>query len=174
MRLLLIPLDEDNLAQLEHNAQANLRVGSAESREFHTMIVGLLEQTRTFQETVGAVPPWVSYLGMEAQSGGLVGIGSFKGAPNKAGEVEIAYLTFELFRGQGCATAMVAELLHIAVEEGVHHVVAHTRRENNASTHVLECNGFRLAGEVELEEDGLVWRWERHYDHSNLSFHRAG
>lgn len=159
MRLQLIPLDSANLSRLEQNAQENLRAGSDDSREFHGMIVQLLEHTRAFQNSVAAEAPWIGYLGMETQSGGLVGVGSFKGAPNERGEVGITYHTFEQFQGQGCATAMVTELLGIAAEAGVQRVVAHTRRENDASTHVLECNGFKLAGEVELPEDGLVWRW---------------
>lgn len=161
MRIQLIPLDEENLARLSQNAQENLRSGSKESREFHAMVAQLLEHTREFQESVAAEPPWIGYLGMESRSGGLVGIGSFKGPPNAQGEVEIAYHTFEQFQGQGCATAMVAELLNIAAEAGANRVIAHTRREHNASTHVLECNDFTLAGEVELPEDGLVWRWVR-------------
>ena len=161
MRLQLIPLDEDNLARLEYNALENLRAGSEESREFHGMIARVLGQIRDFQEVSVPVEPWISYLGMEAQSGGLVGVGSFKNGPNEIGEVEITYSTFELFQGQGCATAMVAELLLIAAEEGIMRVCAHTLCERNASTHVLESNGFRLVGEVENPEGGLVWRWEK-------------
>lgn len=161
MRLQLVPLDEDNLARLEHNALENQRSGSAESREFHSMIAGLLEDIRRLHEGAVAVAPWISYLGMEAQSGGLVGVGSFKGEPDNAAEVEIAYQTFETFRGQGCATAMVAELLGIAAEEGIHNVIAHTPPMKSSATHVLECNGFQLAGEREIPGEGVVWRWER-------------
>ena len=40
------------------------------------------------------------------------------------------------------------------------HVIAHTLRERNASTHVLRSVGMRFVGEVCDPEDGPVWRWQ--------------
>ena len=38
-------------------------------------------------------------------------------------------------------------------------VDAHTRPERNASTRVLERNGFAFLGVVEHPEDGTIWHW---------------
>ena len=56
------------------------------------------------------------------------------------------------------AAALVARAMR---EPDVQIVVAHTLRERNASTRVLEKTGFALVGEVVDPEDGPVWRWER-------------
>ena len=46
-------------------------------------------------------------------------------------------------------------------DSAVRLVRAHTLPERNASTRVLEKNGFRLVGPVVDPEDGPVFRWER-------------
>ena len=104
------------------------------------------------------VPPWCTYA--VRQDGTLVGMGGFKGAPD-GGEVEIGYLTFRPFEGQGIARAVAGRLVEIAAAAGCGRVCAHTLPEHNASTRVLAANGFRFAGPVEDPEDGTVWRWER-------------
>ena len=103
--------------------------------------------------------PWGSYLTGEGAD--TIGICAFKAAPDGAGEVEIAYMTFPAFERRGHATAMAAALTRIAFEAGVPMVIAHTLPEDNGSTRALRGNGFRHAGEVIDPEDGLVWRWEK-------------
>ena len=102
--------------------------------------------------------PWGCYLVEE--SGETVGTCAFKSAPNEAGEVEIAYMTFPAFERRGHATRMAAKLTRIAFEAGAPMVIAHTLPEENASTRALRRNGYRHAGETIDPEDGLVWRWE--------------
>jgi RimJ/RimL family protein N-acetyltransferase len=103
--------------------------------------------------------PWGSYLAR--RDGTYVGTCAFKSAPDAEGRVEIAYSTFPVREGQGYATAMAGLLTGIALEGGVHLVIAHTLPEENASNRCLRRNGFTFAGEVNDPEDGLVWRWEK-------------
>ena len=102
--------------------------------------------------------PWGSYLAR--LDGQAIGICAFKSAPTPAGEVELAYMTFPAFEGQGHARAMAAILADIADRAGVM-PIAHTLPEENASNKALRRAGFAYAGEAEDPEDGLVWRWER-------------
>lgn len=101
--------------------------------------------------------PWCGYIG---RSGGIpMGFGGFKSAPDAAGEVEIGYLTFPQFEGQGVATAIAAALIAIARQENVVVVSAHTLPEENGSTLVLRRNGFVRDGESVDPDEGTVWRW---------------
>ena len=87
---------------------------------------------------------------------------SFKGPPDGEGMVEIAYGVVPAYEGRGFATEAAAALTEYAFDSGdVRLVRAHTLPERNASTRVLEKNGFALVGEVVDPEDGPVWRWER-------------
>ena len=101
---------------------------------------------------------WGSYV--VHLDGRPIGIGAFKAAPDAAGEVEIAYMTFPAFEGQGHATGTIAALVDIAEAAGAR-PIAHTLPEENASNRALRRNGFAFAGEVEDPEDGLIWRWEK-------------
>jgi [ribosomal protein S5]-alanine N-acetyltransferase len=103
------------------------------------------------------IPPWCGYIGRS--EGAPVGFGGFKASPTESGEVEIGYLTFPQFEGQGAATAIAAELVAIAKRENVAVISAHTLPEENASTGVLRRNGFVRDGESHDPEEGIVWRW---------------
>ena len=109
--------------------------------------------------TIPQHPPWCSYLAR--RDGAIVATGGFKGPPDDSQWAEIAYITFLPSRSQGIATAVAAKLIEIAVGEGLKGVLAHTLPEANASTRVLEANGFTHVGEVIDPDDGPVWRWER-------------
>ena len=92
----------------------------------------------------------------------VVGNAAFVGPPNGAGEVEIAYAVVPSFEGRGYATQAARALTEFAIaDERVKTVIAHTLPEKNASTRILEKNGFTFGGEIEHPEDGLIWRWER-------------
>jgi RimJ/RimL family protein N-acetyltransferase len=118
----------------------------------------ILAQTVTVLTRDPRPAPWGSYLAR--LDGQAIGICAFKSAPTPAGEVELAYMTFPAFEGQGHATRMIDDLARVADQAGVT-PIAHTLPEENASNRALGRNGFTLAGEVEDPEDGLVWRWER-------------
>ena len=92
----------------------------------------------------------------------VIGSAAFKGPPDDAGEVEIAYGIVPDYEGRGYATEAAAALVAFAFEsDDVKRVRAHTLPAANASTRVLTKCGFKYTGEVVDPEDGLVWRWER-------------
>jgi [ribosomal protein S5]-alanine N-acetyltransferase len=118
----------------------------------------LLAQTVALLNGDPRPDPWGSYLAKA--DGRAIGLCAFKSAPNAAGEVELAYMTFPAFEGRGHAGEMIALLAGIADDAGIL-PIAHTLPEENPSNKALRRNGFTFAGEVEDPEDGLVWRWER-------------
>src|SRR6185503_4650545 len=69
------------------------------------------------------------------------------------------YGFFVLERGSG--TAIGTAGFKGPPDSAVRLVRAHTLPERNASTRVLEKNGFRLLGPIVDPEDGPVFRWER-------------
>lgn len=112
-----------------------------------------------FYEQVGFELPWVGYFIL--QEGEVVGTCSFVGAP-KAGRVEIAYFTFPEYEGRGIASLACAELVRIAhAADPSLTITAKTAPEYNASTRILQKNGFVHTGSVEDEEIGEAWGWER-------------
>jgi RimJ/RimL family protein N-acetyltransferase len=114
------------------------------------------EMAKTAAET--HVPPWCGYI---ARRGGVpVGFGGFTGPPDAQGLVEIGYLTFPMHEGTGVAREVAAAMLEIARGEGVPAVIAHTLCEPNASTRVLERNGFVRDGFGDDPDEGQVWRWK--------------
>lgn len=119
----------------------------------------ILIQTVDFLTREPRPDPWGSYVGYAG--GTAVALGAFKSAPDEAGTVEIAYMTFPAHEGKGYARAMVPTLYAMAIENGASLVVAHTLPEENASNRALRSSGFAFAGEVSDPEDGLVWRWEK-------------
>jgi RimJ/RimL family protein N-acetyltransferase len=119
----------------------------------------ILVQTVEFLAREPRPDPWGSYLGHAGET--AVATGAFKSAPDLAGAVEIAYMTFPAHEGQGYARAMVPTLYALAIAHGASLVVAHTLPEENASNRALRSSGFAFAGEVSDPEDGLIWRWEK-------------
>lgn len=95
--------------------------------------------------------PWLVVI----DSGLVVGGVGFHGAPDGQGRAEIGYGIAAPFRGQGVATAAVAELTALPTLPGVSAFVAHTDANNPASQRVLERNGFVRDG---VDEEGLRWR----------------
>ena len=119
----------------------------------------LLAQTLALLTAAPRPDPWGCYLAYAGDQ--AIGTCAFKAAPDPAGMVEIAYMTFPAFERRGYATAMAGLLFHIARAAGAPLVIAHTLPEENASTRALRRNSFVHAGETIDPEDGLVWRWER-------------
>ncbi|MEY4640159.1 MAG: hypothetical protein RLZZ227_153 [Pseudomonadota bacterium] len=105
----------------------------------------------------GFVEPWVGYLALLDDS--YVGMCAFK-SPPASNRVEIACHTFPEFEGRGIATKMAAQLVTLARQaEPAVIIAAQTLPEKNASTAILEKNGFEFMGEVEHPDDGVVWEW---------------
>lgn len=110
--------------------------------------------------------PWVhGFAVVERASSLVIGSAGFKGPPDDAGMVEIAYGIVPAFESKGYATEAARELVSFASRDSrVRLIRAHTRPTSNASTRVLTKNGFTNSGEVTDPEDGHVWRWERTRD----------
>ncbi len=90
-----------------------------------------------------------------------IGLASFKGPPDGEGLVEIAYGVVPGYQNRGFATEAAAALVEFALADPrVRQIRAHTMPAHNASTKVLERNGFKLQGPVIDPEDGEVWRWD--------------
>jgi [ribosomal protein S5]-alanine N-acetyltransferase len=107
--------------------------------------------------------PWaLSYRVVERTTGAVVGGCSFKGPPDAAGMVELAYGIDPPHRGRGLATEVAMALTEFAFSDGrVRIVRGHTKPGNVASARVLEKCAFNQVGEVIDPEDGPVVRWER-------------
>jgi len=118
------------------------------------------EQTVAMLQRTGATNPWTGYLGVDRAQQIIIGTCAFTAPPDPEGVVEIAYFTFPPFEGRGYASAMAAGLVALAEgTEGIR-LRAHTLRERNASTRILERLGFEQIGETTDPEAGQVWRWE--------------
>ena len=106
---------------------------------------------------VGYNPPWIGYFVMRNNE--VVGVGGFTGKP-KDGRVEIAYGTFKKYEGQGIGYFSCRQLISIAKEADPKLIItAKTAPENNASTKILERNGFEFTGIVQDEGIGDAWEW---------------
>ncbi len=107
--------------------------------------------------------PWaLSYTVVDRATGAAVGGCAFKGPPNAAGMVELAYGIDPPHRGRGLATEVAGALTEFAFADSrVRIVRGHTKPENTASARILEKCGFHKVGEVIDPEDALVVRWER-------------
>lgn len=109
---------------------------------------------------VGAEPPWIGYVGVDARTSRYVGVCSFKG-PCREGMAEIAYFTFPAYESQGWGRRLAAALIAIGWSEPqLMSILAHTLPQENASTRILRRLGFQLVGPVQDPEDGVVWQWQ--------------
>lgn len=85
----------------------------------------------------------------------VIGLCQFKGRPDPAGEVEIAYSILPSFRNRGYATEAVARLVEWAFgHRNVTAVVAETLTHSRRSIRIMEKNGFAFAGPG--SEQGIV------------------
>lgn len=106
---------------------------------------------------VKQTPPWCGFIAWSDAK--PLGFAGFNGPPDAAGSVEISFVTFPKNSGKGVATAMAGALVHLARNFGARRVIAHTRREEDASTAVLVRNGFTRDGEGIGADLAPAWRW---------------
>ena len=141
MELRILKLKEDNTDKI------------FESTDFQT----LLEMYENYYPKIGFNLPWVAYLVVRQNQ--VVGSCSFTGQP-KDGKVEIAYWTFKEFEGLGIASFACKELVSISKKADPKvTITAKTAPERNASTKILENNGFTFKEIVQDEEIGDAWLW---------------
>ncbi|MDO9373404.1 MAG: GNAT family N-acetyltransferase [Ferruginibacter sp.] len=101
--------------------------------------------------------PWVGYLACKNNQ--LVGTGGFVETPED-GKVEIAYWTFKEFEGQGVASFVCKELIKISkATDATIIITAKTAPEHNASTKILQKNGFAFTEIINDDEIGNAWLW---------------
>lgn len=143
MRLRALGLNENKL---------NAIFDSPESQQ----LLGIYE---SYYPKIGFIPPWIAYLILKNDK--VVGTCSFTGSP-KDGAVEIAYWTFKKFEGQGVSSFACAALISIVEKENPDlKVIAKTAPEHNASTKILEKNGFMFSKIVQDDDIGDAWLWIR-------------
>ncbi len=110
-----------------------------------------------FYPKIGYNPPWVGYFVIRENQ--IVGMCGFTGQPT-AGKVEIAYWTFKEFEGHGIASFSCKALVEISQKtDSAVTITAKTAPENNASTKILENNGFHFSEIVQDHEIGDAWLW---------------
>jgi RimJ/RimL family protein N-acetyltransferase len=102
--------------------------------------------------------------------GALIGNGSWKGPPVD-GVAELGYAVAPARQGRGVATAVVRELVRRARVAGLRMVFAHTLAAESASTSVLARCGFAKVAELIDPDEGPVWRWEYHLEHTPANAH---
>jgi RimJ/RimL family protein N-acetyltransferase len=117
----------------------------------------LFESYPAYYFKMGYHPPWIGYLVIRKST--VVGVGGFIGKPIE-GKVEIAYGTFKEYEGQGIASFSCKQLISIAKTTNPEIIItAKTAPEPNASTKILERNGFKFTGIVQDEGIGDAWEW---------------
>lgn len=101
--------------------------------------------------------PWIGYF--IKYDGRIVGSCAFTGKPIN-NKVEISYWTFKEMEGIGISTWACKKLISVAYDKDSNIIiVAKTQPEKNASTKILEKNGFVFSGVVQDEEIGDAWEW---------------
>lgn len=139
------------LKAIELNADKNNKMYSSD----HCQI--LLNMYDDYYQEIGYHLPWIGYFVLRENQ--IVGSCGFKGQP-KEGIVEIAYWTFDEYEGQGISTFSCSELIKIsqAFDPSIQ-ITATTAPEHNASTKILQKNGFTYDGIVQDHEIGDAWLW---------------
>ena len=158
----LLPLAGDSLARLLSAPDDVASERGFEFGPYRALILETAGQTRNFLARVGEHPPWIGYLAIDPAAHRAIGTCAFKGPPDDARAVEIAYFTFPDYEGRGYATAMACALVALAAADStITTILAHTLPEPNASGSVLRKAGFVRQGEVLDPDDGRVWRYIR-------------
>lgn len=117
----------------------------------------LFKSYPAYYHKTGYNPPWIGYLVIRDDE--VVGVGGFTGAPTD-GRCEIAYGTSKEYEGQGIASFSCRQLIAIAeATDPTVIITAKTAPEHNASTTILQRNGFRYTGVVQDEGIGDAWEW---------------
>lgn len=117
----------------------------------------LIEMWREFYPQIGFHLPWIGYfIKLDDQ---IVGTCAFTGKPVD-NRVEVSYWTFKEHEGKGIANRACKELIAIARNADPNVVItAKTAPEKNASTTILELNGFQFSKIVQDHEIGDAWEW---------------
>lgn len=117
----------------------------------------LLKMWADYYPKTGYHPPWTGYFTLINDI--IVGSCAFTGPPVN-NKVEISYWTFKEHEGQGISTWAASALVSIAKQTDKNLTVfAKTEPKHNASTKILQRNGFEFTGIVQDHEIGDAWEW---------------
>lgn len=117
----------------------------------------LIDTMNQYYPVIGFNLPWVGYFVVRENQ--VVGTAGFTGQPIE-GKVEIAYWTFSQFEGQGIASFSCKELIAIVRKTDPTVIItAKTKPEHNASSKILQKNGFHFIEIVQDHEIGDAWFW---------------
>lgn len=117
----------------------------------------LLSMWEEFYRSIGFNLPWVGYVVKENET--IIGSCAFTGAP-KNNKVEVSYWTFKQYEGKGISSWSCSELIKLARAAKPDIIItAKTAPEHNASTKILQKNGFIFSGVVQDHEIGDAWGW---------------
>ena len=117
----------------------------------------LINSMSEYYPKIGFNKPWIGYFAFNNNQ--VVGTGGFTEQP-KDGKVEIVYWTFKEFEGQGIASFVCKQLITIAKATASTIIVtAKTAPEYNASTKILQNNGFTFTEIVQDDEISDAWLW---------------
>jgi [ribosomal protein S5]-alanine N-acetyltransferase len=169
LRLILIPCSPEHLLGLiqepERFAELTGFPPADGLRAFFVSEEVSADWLAGLQDSSGPDPWRYGFFVVDRKSRSVIGSAGFKGPPDAAGVVEIAYGIVPTSEGRGYATEAAGKLVDFAFASAeVQVVCAHTLPMSNASTRVLEKCGFRHRGSVIDPDDGPVWRWERRRD----------
>lgn len=118
----------------------------------------VFEIYKDYYPQIGFHLPWVGYFVIRKNT--VVGACGFNGQPQD-GKIEISYWTFEAFQGEGVAIFACQELIKITQNTDPNLIItAKTAPEQNASTKILERNGFAFKEIVQDHEIGDAWLWQ--------------
>ncbi len=117
----------------------------------------LLTAWEAFYPTIGHHPPWTGYFIMENEK--VMGSCAIIKLPGSE-RAEISYWTFKEHEGRGLASWACGQLISIArsTDPGLE-IFAKTAPGKNASTVILERNGFVFNGVVQDHEIGDAWEF---------------
>jgi RimJ/RimL family protein N-acetyltransferase len=156
-RLTLVPAGEADFLWMLGEGPSDKDLRAPPGGVDDPVVIGIVRRM------AAAMPPdfgagcWLMVVGDE-----VVGLLSYKRAPDTLGRVEIGYGVAESRRGLGYASAAVAALIELAVDDPrLSALIAETAVDNIASQRVLERGGFERTGERDDPEDGPLILWRR-------------
>ena len=117
----------------------------------------LIKTYNDYYPKIGFHIPWIGYFVICNDK--VVGCCGFVSKPDN-GRVEIAYNTFKAFEGQGISSFSCRQLIAVSRDTDPTLIItAKTAPEKNASTRILEKNGFVYTSVVQDHEIGDAWEW---------------
>ena len=154
-RLILMPLNYDQLVKYlkcnnsleeELNLNRTSRTISLELKDAleQTILPNVADKSKNYLYST----LWTAISKVENK---MIGDFCINGKPNKNGEIEIGYGTYEEFQNRGYMTEIVSGIIEWTKKQPiVKSIIASTDKINIASVKVLEKNGFTKISETDI------------------------